>query len=368
MKKILFTIIAMLIACCMLVACGSSSPSSNNATDNSSSNNTSTDNSDEEEYDDDDDDDDEDDWDDDDEDDEDDWDDEYWDAYINKITEESMLLQQPVEDESDEEMYDLMQQYAGDSYCNTWNIGSAKKLEGKTFVLELWLTERGTLWDRNEMSRIQGEINIALDWLKRTAAQYGKQVSFEQGAFYGDGDGVVMNRIPHSYEEMANHPNLILEALKTIGYTGVEQCYNQLKSRQGVENVLVIVLLNYRGRSCANIFTRGHIGYYDTNFLEGVTIFKAFDNDQRTKMSAGVIAHEILHAFGAWDMYGDQQSGISKEADRFAQSYYPNEIMGRGTYLPLNQIKISPLTAWLTGLSTEYHPEWYWSFMRKYNQ
>lgn len=365
MRKLLFTIIAMLVACCVLVSCGSSTSSSNNATDNSSSNKTSANNSDEEEYGDDDEysDDDDEYSDDDDE----DWDDEDWDAYITKLTEESLLLEQPVEDESDEEMYDLMQQYTGDSYNNTWNIGSAKKLEGKTYVLELWLTERGTLWNRNEMGRIQGEIDIALDWLKRAAAQFGKSASFEVGAFYGDGDGVVMNRIPHSYEDVAKHPNLILEALQVIGYTGVEQCYDQLKNMQGVDNVVLILLLNHTGRSCANIFTRGHIGYYDTQFLEGVSIFNGSAENPNSRLTANVVIHELLHAFGAWDMYGDAQSGVSQEADQFTQTYYPYEIMGRGAHAPINQIMISPLTAWLTGLSTEYHPEWYWSFMRNLN-
>ena len=362
MRKLTFAVLTVLIAGCMLASCGGSSPSNNGSEASKAGlNNSSEDEDYEEDYEDDDSDEEDEDEDYDEDSDEDDGD---W--GICKISEKSKLMEQPIESAEDEQIYNLMMEYAGDTYNNTWNIGSARKLRGKTYVLELWLTERGTLWNRNEMSRIQGEINTALDWLKGAAAQYGSNLSFEVGSYHGDGSGIIMNRIPHSYEDMANHPNLILEALKVVGYTGVEECYDQLKGMPGIENVLVLMLLNCEGRSCANIFSRGHIGYYETDFLEGVTIFKAYDNDPRNKMSANIVIHELLHAFGAWDMYGDKESGVSQEADQFAQAYYPNEIMGNGAYSPLNQLEISPLTAWLTGLSTEYHEEWYWSFMRDY--
>lgn len=361
MKKISLAVIIAFITSCLLVSCGGSpSQEANNAGKSSvskSGTNTSkdADDDDSEER----------------ADNDDDWEDDEDDSYSNacsKIDSNSDLFEQPIENESDQEIYDLLEQYVGNGYDNTWNIGSAKKLQGKTYVLELWLTEQGTLWNQQEMGRIQYEIELALEWLKSVAKRYGKTVSFELGSFHGDGQGVVMKSIPHSYEDYAKHPDLVLEALQVIGYTGVEQCYNQLKKMgSGFDNVLCLVLLNHNGRSYANVFSRGHVGYYETQFLEGVSIFKAYDSDPRNALSANVIAHEILHTFGAWDMYGDAQSGVSQEAEQFANQYYPNEIMGRGANSKLSEVQISPLTAWLTGLSDEYD-EWYWYFTSNFEQ
>lgn len=362
MKKLSLAVIIAFITSCLLVSCGGSSSQEASNSEKSSVSKSGSDTSedtDDEYSEGEEDDDDDDDWDSDDED----------DSYSNsccKIDSNSELFEQPIENESDQEIYDLLQQYAGDGYDNTWNIGSARKLQGKTYVLELWLTEQGTLWNKQEMGRIQYEIDRALEWLKSVAKRYGKTLSFELGSFHGDGQGVVMKSIPHSYEDYEKHPDLILEALQVIGYTGVEQCYNQLKKMgDGFDNVLCLVLLNHEGRSYANSFSRGHVGYYETQFLEGVVIFKSYG--QEGLSTANVFAHEILHTFGAWDMYGDAQSGKSQEAEQFANQYYPTEIMGRGADAPFDQIQISPLTAWLTGLSDEYD-EWYWYFMSNYGQ
>lgn len=356
MKKLSLAVVIAFITGCMLVSCGGSPSQDTNNAGKSSVSKTETNTSEDgdDEYSDDDDDDD---WGDDDE-------DGSYSSTCGKIDSNSELFDQPIENDADQEIYDLMQQNVGDTYNNTWNIGSAKKLQGKIYVLELWLTEQGTLWNQQEMGRIQYEIDKALEWLKSVAKYYGKTVSFELGSYHGDGQGVVMKSIPHSYEDYAKHPDLLLDALKVIGYTGVEQCYDQLKKwGNGFDNVLCLIILNHNGRSYANTFTRGHAGYYETQFLEGVTIFKAYDSDPRNATSANVFAHEILHTFGAWDMYGDEQSGVSKEAEQFANQYYSTEIMGRGANSPLNEVQISPLTAWLTGLSNEYD-EWYWYFMR----
>ena len=268
------------------------------------------------------------------------------------------LHEQPIENSTDRRIYSTIQAHTGDSYANTWNVGSAKKLSGKIYVLEVWLTRPGTAWNKEEMGNVQYKIDNALAWLQRMAARYSVEVEFMSGSYHGDGDGVTMDDLPASYDDCANQPLLLPRALKEIGYTDVFECYNQLQSISGTSNILALILINNDGWSNANQFSTLHAtNHYRDYFLESVNIFRT---DDGMPTNGATIAHEILHLFGAWDMYSGQASDA---AGQWAATYYPNEIMYQVSS-SLDDLSLSPLTAWLVGLTSEYH-DWYWDFVRE---
>ncbi len=281
-----------------------------------------------------------------------------WLAIAQGMSAQPFIHEQPIADGTDRRVYSTMQTHIGDSYANTWNVGSAKKLSGKVYVLEVWLTRPGTAWNKTSMGVVQYKINNALAWLKRMAARYSVSVEFEVGSFHGDGSGVAMADLPTSYEDCANQPLLLPRALNVIGYDDVFQCYNKLQYISGTSNVLVLILINNDGWSNANQFSTLHAtNHFKDYFLESVNIFRT---DDGTPTTGATIAHEILHLFGAWDMYGGQASDY---AGQWASDNYPNEIMLQVSS-PLDDLTISPLTAWLVGLTSEYH-DWYWDFIRE---
>lgn len=271
---------------------------------------------------------------------------------------QQFLHEQPISNSADRRIYNLLQAHTGDSYANSWNVGSAKKLSGKIYVLEIWVTRRGTAWSKQKMGNIQYKINNALAWIQKMAARYKVSVEFEKGSFLGDGTGVEMDNLPTSYKDCATQPLLLPRALKAIGYEDVFQCYNKLQSISGTDNIMVLILINNNGWSNSNQFSTLHAtNHYKDYFLESANIFRT---DDGAEVNGATIAHEILHLFGAWDMYGGQ---ASKKAGQWASHTYPNEIMLQVTS-SLNELYISPLTAWLTGLTSEYH-DWYWNFIRE---
>ena len=271
---------------------------------------------------------------------------------------QTFLHDQPVSNGTDRRVYSTIQTHVGDSYANTWNVGSAKKLSGKIYVLEVWLTRPGTSWSKTDMGNVQYKINNALAWLQRMAARYSVEVEFEKGSFHGDGGGVEMSGLPKSYDDCANQPLLLPRALKVIGYEDVIQCYNRLKEISGTDNIMVLILINNDGWSNANQFSSLHAtNHFRDYFLESVNLFRTDDGEPTNGQT---IAHEILHLFGAWDMYGGQASNAAGE---WANKYYPNEIMLQVSS-QLDDLTISPLTAWLVGLTGEYH-DWYWNFVRE---
>ncbi len=271
---------------------------------------------------------------------------------------QSDVYRQPLHSSSDMRIAQILRDSLSDQYSNSWNVGSAKKLEGRIYLLEVWLTEPSTQWNYSEMCAIQQSINEATAWMVRLAARYGKEVSFTTGTFAGDSyKGVQMPNLPRSYAEAAEDGMLLAKALHQIGYSDNMQCYNQLCNSYNCNNVVVLVMINNSGWSCANNFSLGHAIYgYQNYFLENAYIFTSSSGHQ---VSSQTIAHELMHMFGAWDMYGGQ---VSQSAGNWAARYYPYEIMYQISS-PLSQLDISPLNAWLTGLSDRYE-SWFLDFQR----
>jgi len=272
---------------------------------------------------------------------------------------QSDVFRQPLLSADDQRVAQILRSNLSDQYSNSWNVGSAKKLEGRVYLLEVWLTETGTQWNYNEMCTLQSHINEATGWMERLAAQYGKSVEFVCGTYAGDSyKGIQMRGLPRSYAEAAENTQLLTKALQIIGYYDNMQCYKALCDDYDCQGVLVLVMINNPGWSCANNFSVGHAMYgYENYFLENAYIFT---KSAGVPTSSQVIAHEMMHMFGAWDMYGGQ---VSEQAGQWASQNYPNEIMLQVSS-PLSRMYVSPLNAWLTGLSNDYK-SWYMWFQRR---
>lgn len=78
------------------------------------------------------------------------------------------------------------------------------------------------------------------------------------------------------------------------------------------------------------------------------------------KAPSGVIMHEILHFFGAKDLYEGQGNPNSDVAEP-VRAKWPNEVMNGGQNEGENLI-ISPFTEWRLGL-TEDKEDWYDDFV-----
>jgi len=70
------------------------------------------------------------------------------------------------------------------------------------------------------------------------------------------------------------------------------------------------------------------------------------------------IAHETLHAYGAWDLYAVTPAG--KEKAEMAKAKFANSIMLK-TQTTINQLTIDEVTAWRIGLTEK--KDWYLDFI-----
>lgn len=225
-------------------------------------------------------------------------------------------------------------------------IGSAKVLEGRIYVLSIFVAE--TAWDLNEKLEVFKIIRDGETWLEQQAAAYGKSVTFvngERGVFKP-----FIAPAPPDYESGKPSVTFVKEYLAKAGYPTGRAFLDWAKERAGCPQALVFVVVNKYGRGYAlPFYTEGP----DWAFLEGCVLY----HSPEWKLESWGVAHEFLHLFGAWDLY--QTNVQSEENSRRMDGMYPNEVMHRGA--PLDKLQLSPLTAWLVGLN-EKKEDWFESF------
>lgn len=226
-----------------------------------------------------------------------------------------------------------------------YNAGSAKRLSGSIYVLAVFAGDRH--WDRAGKEKLLNELYKAENWITKEAARYGKNVSFKHGTYgldktinmpvaSGHGTGNEDCRVAH-------------KVLGAVGYRSIGQFYDWFKKNEQCDNCLVIVFAQGRGRSYAVPYAPEYDMDY---FTESCIIYEAYEDG--TPQIAFGIAHEVLHCFGAEDLYETFRK--PKIVEQEAKKRYGDDIMHRFDY-DINNLRIDEFTAWCVGLTDTWKDE-----------
>ena len=230
---------------------------------------------------------------------------------------------------------------------NTTKIGSCKKLEGIIYVLSVFISVKGCEWDNNSAQQMYNLLFQAENWLTQQARRYGKSITFENGGYGADGSVLANRYVNLTTARSGNLHPYFDEVMRTIGYQDMAQFYDWAKNQKGADNSLILFFFNTDDRSFAYSATSGMMSYDPHKFnSEYAVIYRAMSGYMS---DAGVIAHEILHLFGAWDMYPSEY--LTKEQSDTAARMYPRSIMIQGQNIA--QREIDEVNAWLVGLGPE---------------
>ena len=82
-------------------------------------------------------------------------------------------------------------------------------------------------------------------------------------------------------------------------------------------------------------------------FFESLILYQEYNNGAPIPIDA-VFSHEILHLYGAWDLYKTYSQTYDRQ--QLASELYPDDIMLRVDH-NLNSLKVEQLTAYLIGWS-----------------
>ena len=239
-------------------------------------------------------------------------------------------------------------------------FGSAGDCKGKNLIINCFISEPDKEWLPEEKEAILAKQQVGIEWLKKQASYWG--ISFLSFQIYNIGlkKDINVDRIEHAGNTDRLKTHWATFALHAAGYNNVYKLYDTLKKQYQVDNVVVMVFARKEGRSYAQRAFEAGVAYNKEWLLEGAVVYRTYwDTDK--ELCGGTIIHEMLHLYGAWDMYSSELR--SQEIQANISHIFKNSIMIHDRNDDFKQIMVDQLTAWRIGWTKTYWP-WYEMFRK----
>lgn len=211
---------------------------------------------------------------------------------------------------------------------NSYRLGSAKYLEGRTVFYSMFVDTPESSWTQEDKEEALTELAVATDYIVEAAEDYHKDVEFifdwnENPDLSGEAtiDFPVSNEA--DFQDSLD-AKISVWMKRTIPF-------ETLLEESEADQYALLVFVHNPGTSYAIV--------YDglDNPRESLIVFD--------EEPPSVYAHEILHLFGAHDLYAGAE--YTKEVTDYVSQAYPQEIMY--TAMGQESIEISPITAYHLG-------------------
>lgn len=238
------------------------------------------------------------------------------------------------------------------------SLGSANRLEGTTMIVSVFADDIHYKWDQEleadqqTIADIDTYLGIATDYLAGAAAEYGKEADFVYDF--------------KEHEDLAYFTTFDVDTTLE-GCADAEDSMNRFISEQvdsdalrrkyKADNIIYFMFINTdeesTGYSCTRNFYEGMSYPYEVVFMYNI--------DSGVKNCPAVYAHEMLHAYGAPDLYyEDTEYGLSAEFLDYVSTDMANDIMyycsdmetGEYVYDRVTN-ELSELDAYYVGLTDE---------------
>lgn len=234
-------------------------------------------------------------------------------------------------------------------------LGTAEYIDGKTAIVSVFVNDANTQWDwnveldANKRKNMLANLKKATQWISNACQKYGAEPEF------------ICDWQENSdlYLELTIDENLVLqtgEAYYTQRYYVLENFhYEEMLQKLDVQNMLFILFFNTpdsnQTRSIA--FTTFSSNLYD------VEMVNAYVNTSGWDISDQTLAHEILHCFGAQDLYYANER-IPQEYVNYLQENTSMDIMFQTDLFTEHNLFLSDVDAYYLGLITtcEEVTEW----------
>ena len=213
--------------------------------------------------------------------------------------------------------------------------GSAAILRGRVLLHHLWAEDAASSWSDAEQAEVQGRIRDATAFLGRWAHARGIDLVFVEetaGRLRSDSD------LP---TDMFADPAWTERLVRSTGAADANRLVADLVRRHRADAAILVFHVNKAALSYNLTFYDGVDPLYAA---ERIVCFMRYPD--RTPTCAASYAHEILHSFGAGELYFPFDR--TDDRARRARQLWPDDIMGR-VDRDITKVNIGPFTAYRIG-------------------
>ena len=249
-----------------------------------------------------------------------------------------------------------------ESYRGWYNLGNCGVLKRNPTLVVLFVDDAESSWNDTLIQHFKDvQIAKAVEWMEAQAAKYGVPLDIQTKYYHGtlDNGGRVYYPDTIAHEPSETDYDLFETVVGNMKEGVGDQFYAKLRRDNGGEDVMFLCMVNKDGLS----YARGHADAY-SSILEYAVVY-ARNTDvpaadtlhQKTHNRASVIAHELLHLFGAEEMY--DPAGRNEIAK---QKYLKDVMLWTESFIARNEI--TEFTAYCIGWTDTipaicYNPDWW---------
>ena len=209
-----------------------------------------------------------------------------------------------------------------------------QSLIDEVHILTLFVDTKEDYWEDEEKGYYKRQLKKSQEWLVDQANAYDQELEFNNETFFIENyNTIYLDKLKRG----DNPKKTIAEVMDELGYADLEDFFERNDFDFEEQKLKVILFVKSYDRSHA-------YNYFSNADLDLAIIY--------CKSSIGmvtdylVISHEILHQFGAWDLYQGRSQTL-KNAKRLKE-LFPNSIM-IDVFRRRREKEVDDLTAWRVG-------------------
>ena len=254
--------------------------------------------------------------------------------------------QSPGSSSSDSSLWDSWEAPDWEDWMNP-ATGSAIYPESGTVLISVYL-DTGLDWTDQDVARTKQYLQTAVEGLNQKGQDYQSSMNVVYDSRQDSRLAVHLSLDIPDVEEDLRQTNRALDAALAdlVDYRALMEEYQ-------TDSVAFLVFLNDSGISYTVPYYQGDSAEW---YLEKSYLYLYDLGGRRNYEVPATYAHEMLHLFGAWDLYETNSSdGVTQQVVDYIQEEYPTELMrttyniwGGYTYDSVPQV-ISPCTAYAIG-------------------
>ena len=222
-------------------------------------------------------------------------------------------------------------------YYRSMNAGSGKTFTGSCLFINIFLSDGVSSFTEEERQKVKEKLLNAESFIKQQATNYNKHISmiYNKEDLYIDYNTNYTVPTDYDYSNWFDLNSIVQEIKSRYSIENIIKKYQ-------AENVAYIIHVNKIGRSYA--FWSYY--YSDPIYNDELCILFTSEYNRENNLSEVVVAtftHEILHFFGAIDLYN-----LNDDLLMLAEKYFSDDVM-LIEWNDINLCKIGELTAFLIG-------------------